>query len=41
MVDGGLEYKRRGGIDMKLVVDCLTMAEARRISHYIHATTGK
>ena len=40
-VDGGPEYKKRSGKDLRLIVECVSMAEARRISHYIHATTGK
>lgn len=34
-VDGGNEYKRRGGQDLSLIRDCMTHAEAKRLSHQI------
>jgi len=32
MADGGLDYKRRGGVDMSLVIDCDSIKEAKALS---------
>jgi hypothetical protein len=40
-VDGGNDYKKRSGVDLTKVHDCLTMAEAKRISHFINEKNGK
>ena len=40
-VDGGQDYNKRSGKNLDLILECISMAEARRASAYIHASKGK